>query len=121
MAETLLCECEWLHLLCYSSSNLRQAEHEVEMHRYLCEDVMITELQCLPELVNLGDVVRLLRRVGFNGFPVVEEEPDNGGRSPNRRPLSPASFSGNSGDGEWCFISIQTTVTHTHTHTHTHI
>eukprot|EP00047_Mylnosiga_fluctuans_P022998 m.130414 g.130414 ORF g.130414 m.130414 type:complete len:534 (-) comp9448_c0_seq4:275-1876(-) len=45
-----------------------------DMKRFLCSDIMSTPVKCLPPVVNVGDIVRLLESCTHNGFPIVESE-----------------------------------------------
>ena len=61
-------------------------EHEVEMamHRFVCEDVMITDLLCFEKVHRLSDIVQTLEDFEYNGFPVVGGAAVDSPRVPTR-------------------------------------
>ena len=63
---------------------LLEHEVEMEMHRFVCEDVMITDLLCFEKVHKLSDIVQTLQDFEYNGFPVVDKVVAESPRVPTR-------------------------------------
>jgi CBS domain-containing protein len=62
-------------------------EHDVEidMHRFVTEDAMITDVHCFEKVNKLSNIVDTLKEFNFNGFPIITHKIVGTARVPTRQ------------------------------------